>query len=130
MNEPLISPLLIYLIGRLNILQGFSCVLAFLLTIFMVVMCVIIITGDNTDNLFLNRFKKFVYVTLVVDALAFFMPTRTEVIAMYTATYITPANIKTTGDFAEKTVDKLIEKILKASEVVKESDKNDQKFNS
>lgn len=33
---------------------------------------------------------------------------------------ITPANIKATGEFAGKTVDTLIEKILKASKAVKE----------
>lgn len=32
----------------------------------------------------------------------------------------TPANIKATGEFADKAVDKLIEKILKASKAVKE----------
>ena len=34
---------------------------------------------------------------------------------MYAAEHITPANIKATGEFADKAVDKLIEKILKAS---------------
>ena len=39
---------------------------------------------------------------------------------MYAADRITPANIKATGEFTGKTVDTLIEKILKASKAVKE----------
>lgn len=39
---------------------------------------------------------------------------------MYAAERITPANIKATGEFTGKTVDALIEKILKASKAVKE----------
>lgn len=122
MNEPIISPWLIYWIGRLDIMHGFSCVLGFWLTIFTVVLGVMIITND-TDALFFNRVKKLACVTIIVDALALFMPTKAEVIAMYTATYITPANIKATEESADKAVDKLIEKILKASEAAKEKEK-------
>lgn len=118
MNEPIISPWLIYWIGRLTMIHGFSCVLGFLLTIFTVVLGVMIITND-TDELFLNRVKKLACVTIIVDVLALFMPTKTEVIAMYTASYVTPANVKAAGEFADKAVDKLIEKILKASETAK-----------
>lgn len=39
---------------------------------------------------------------------------------MYVAEHITPANIQATGEFSDKAVDKLIEKIVKASETVKE----------
>lgn len=119
MNEPIISPWLIYWIGRLDMIHGFSCVLGFLLTIFTVVLGVMIITNDS-DALFLNRVKKLAFVTIIVDVLALFMPTKTEVIAMYTASYVTPANVKAAGEFADKAVDKLIEKILKASETAKE----------
>lgn len=69
---------------------------------------------------FLNFTKKLTCVALIIDTLAMFMPTRDEAIAMYVARYITPANIKVTGEFADKAVDKLIEKILKASKAIKE----------
>lgn len=45
---------------------------------------------------------------------------RTAYKAMYDTEHITPTNIEATGEFADKAVDKLIEKILKASETVKE----------
>lgn len=64
--------------------------------------------------------KKLVCVTLIFNALASFIPTRDEAIAMYVARWITPANIEATGEFADKAVDKLIEKILKASKAMKE----------
>lgn len=61
-----------------------------------------------------------VCVTLIFDALASFIPTRDEAIAMYVARWITSANIETTGELADKAVDKLIEKIVKASKAIKE----------
>lgn len=69
---------------------------------------------------FLNFTKKLTCVALIVDALAMVVPTKDEMIAMYVARYITPANIKATGEFADHAVDKLIEKILKASKAMKE----------
>lgn len=69
---------------------------------------------------FLSFTKKLTCVALIVDALAMVVPTKGEVIAMYVAGRITPANIKATGEFTDKSVDKLIEKILKASKAIKE----------
>lgn len=69
---------------------------------------------------FLNFTKKLTCVALIVDVLAMVVPTKDEVIAMYVARYITPANIETVGEFTGKTVDALIEKILKASKAMKE----------
>lgn len=124
MNEPIISPWLIYWIGRLDMIHNFSCVLGILLTLFAVIVVIMVITNDDNCDDDLKKFlKKLVCVALIFDALALFVPTKTEAIAMYTATYITPANIKATGEFADKAVDKLIEKILKASEAAKEKSK-------
>lgn len=68
----------------------------------------------------LNFAKKLTCVALIVDALAMAVPTKDEMIAMYVAGRITPANIEATGEFADKAVDKLIEKIAKASKAIKE----------
>lgn len=124
MNEPIISPWLIYWVGRLDVMQGFCCAAGFLLTIAVVVFALVGVTDsvnhdDNANKSFLNFLKKLTCVALVVDTLAFLVPTKNEAIAMYVTRYITPANIKATGEFADKAVDKLIEKILKASETVK-----------
>ena len=69
---------------------------------------------------FLNFTKKLTCVALIVDVLAMAVPTKDEVIAMYVARYITPANIKATGELTDKAIDALIEKIAKASKAMKE----------
>lgn len=124
MNEPIISPWLIYWVGRLDVIHGFCCAAGFILTMAVIVFAVVAIADsvnndDDANKSFLNFLKKLTCVALIVDTLAFLAPTKNEAIAMYVARYITPANIKATGEFADKAVDKLIEKILKASETVK-----------
>lgn len=76
--------------------------------------------GGGLGKAFLSFTKKLICVALIVDVLAMVVPTKDEVIAMYVARYITPANIETVGEFTGKTVDALIEKILKASKAIKE----------
>ena len=76
--------------------------------------------GCGLGKAFLNFTKKLTCVALIVDALAIAVPTKDEMIAMYVAGRITPANIETVGEFTGKTVDALIEKILKASKAIKE----------
>ena len=63
--------------------------------------------------------KLLICIALILDTLGVFLPTEKELYAMYAAERITPANIKATGEFADKAVDKLIEKILKVSESTK-----------
>ncbi len=121
MNEPIISPWLIYLIGRVDILNGFCFIVGVTATIAVTILTILTLASGSEITSFL---KKLFCITLVLDIFAFFVPSKTEVIAMYTATYITPANIKATGEFADKTIDKLIEKVLKASEAINEH-KND-----
>ena len=122
MNEPIISPWLIYWIGRLGLIQMISCVFGILLTIGVSIFTLDKLADDyyEKDKLFSNVFKVFVCIALFFDVLAIFVPTKSEVIAMYAAKNITPANIKTAGEFTDKAIDKLIEKILKAGEAVKE----------
>lgn len=119
MNEPIISPWLIYLAGRIDLIQGFCCIIGFIVTIFAVIVTIAVVT-DDTDEVTIKIAEILVCMALVLDMLAVFLPTKTEIYAMYTAEHITPANIKATGEFTDKAVDKLIEKILKASETVKE----------
>lgn len=124
MNEPIISPWLIYWVGRLDIIHGFCCIVGFFLTVIAFLAGIIKFVdndyySDAANKRFWSSFKKLVCITLIFNALASFVPTKNEAIAMYVTRYITPANIKATGEFADKAVDKLIEKILKASETVK-----------
>ena len=120
MNEPIISPWLIYLIGRIDILNGFCFIVGFTATIAFTILTILTFASGSEITSFL---KKLFCITLVLDIFAFFVPSKTEVIAMYAASYVTPANVKATGEFADKAVDKLIEKILKASEAAKEKEK-------
>ena len=125
MNEPIISPWLIYWVGRMDMIHHFCIVAGFLLTICAGISVTVFVVnifdcGVGLGKAFLSFTKKLACVALIVDALAMLVPTKDEVIAMYVARYITPANIKATGEFADKAVDKLIEKILKASKAMKE----------
>ena len=125
MNEPIISPWLIYWAGRMDMIHHFCIVAGFLLTMCAGISATVFVSNffdcdGGFDKALLNFAKKLTCVALIVDALAMVVPTKDEVIAMYVARYITPANIKAAGGFADKAVDKLIEKILKASKAVKE----------
>ena len=125
MNEPVISPWLIYWDVFLNAIQEFCCVVGCLLTDDSIFLGMIKFIdndyhSDATNKRLWSSLKKLVCAALFFGALASFIPTRDEAIAMYVTRYITPANIKATGEFADKAVDKLIEKILKASKAVKE----------
>lgn len=128
MNEPIISPWLIYWAGRIDMIHHFCIVAGVLLTMGAGISITGIVSNlddcDSDDSgfgkTFLNFTKKLTCVALIVDALAIAVPTKDEMIAMYVARYITPANIETVGEFTGKTVDALIEKILKASKAIKE----------
>lgn len=118
MNEPIISPWLIYWAGRIEFIQVVCCVVGFVVTAFAVVAAMAVLTDDYEHDESVKALKMLVCAALILDTLALFLPTKTEIYAMYAAEHITPANIKATGEFADKAVDKLIEKILKASKAM------------
>lgn len=119
MNEPIISPWLIYWAGRIEFIQIVCCVVGFVVTAFAVVTAMAVLTDDYEHDESVKALKILVCAAVVLDTLAVFLPTKTEIFAMYAAEHITPAAIKATGEFTGKTVDTLIEKILKASEATK-----------
>lgn len=116
MNEPIISPWLIYWAGRIELIQVVCCVVGLVVTAFAVIAAMVVYEYDES----VKALKILVFAAFILDTLAVFLPTKTEIFAMYAAERITPANIKATGEFTGKTVDTLIEKILKASKAVKE----------
>nr|DAG53608.1 MAG TPA: hypothetical protein [Caudoviricetes sp.] len=120
MNEPIISPWLIYWAGRIDLIQAFCCIIGFIVTIFAMIATLAVMTDNNKDKESVKAVKILVCMALILDMLGAFLPTKTEIFAMYAAEHITPANIKATGEFTGKTVDALIEKILKASKAEKE----------
>lgn len=120
MNEPIISPWLIYWAGRIELVQVVCCVVGLIVTAFAVTAAMAVLTDDYEHDESVKALKILVCAALILDTLAVFLPTKTEIYAMYAADRITPAAIKATGEFTGKTVDTLIEKILKASKTVKE----------
>nr|DAL24988.1 MAG TPA_asm: hypothetical protein [Caudoviricetes sp.] len=120
MNEPIVSPWLIYWAGRIDMIQGICCIIGFFVTIYAMFATVAVVTDTNKDKESIKAAKIIVCTALVLDILGAFLPTEKEIYAMYAAEHITPANIKATGEFADKAVDKLIEKISKASKAIKE----------
>lgn len=120
MNEPIISPWLIYWAGRIEFIQVICCVVGFVVTALVITGTIAVMTDDCEHDDSVKELKILVCVALILDTFAVFLPTKTEIFAMYAAEHITPAAIKATGEFTGKTVDALIEKILKASKTVKE----------
>lgn len=120
MNEPIISPWLIYWAGRIDMLQGICCIVGFFVTIYAVFVALAAMTAFNNNDKDVKAAKIIVCTALILDMLGIFLPSEKEIYAMYAAQHITPANIKATGEFADKAVDKLIEKVVKASKAMKE----------
>ena len=119
MNEPIVSPWLIYWAGRIDMIQGICCILGILVTVYAMI-ATLAVMADNKDKESVKAAKIIVCTALILDMLGAFLPTEKEIYAMYAAEHITPANIQATGEFADKAVDKLIEKIAKASKAIKE----------
>lgn len=119
MNEPIISPWLIYWAGRINMIQAICCIVGLFVTIYAMVVASAAMTDFNNDK-DVKAAKIIVCTALILDMLGVFLPTEKEIYAMYAAEHITPANIEATGEFADKAIDKLIEKIVKASKAMKE----------
>ena len=120
MNEPIISPWLIYWAGRIEFIKITCCVVGLVVTVLSVSVAMVVLTDDYEHDESVKALKILVCAAFILDTLAVFLPTKTEIFAMYAAEHITPANIQATGEFADKTVDKLIEKIAKASKAMKE----------
>ena len=120
MNEPVISPWLIYWAGRIEFIKIVCCVVGLVVTVLALSVAIAVLTDDYEHDESIKALKILVCAAFILDTLAVFLPTKTEIYAMYAAERITSANIKTTGEFTGKTVDTLIEKILKASKAVKE----------
>lgn len=120
MDEPIISPWLIYWAGRIDFIQGICLIVGLFVTIYAMFVGLAAMTDINNDKESIKAAKIIVCTALILDMLGVFLPTEKEIYAMYAAKHITPANIKATGEFADKAVDKLIEKILKASKAMKE----------
>ena len=120
MDEPIISPWLIYWAGRVDFIQGFCLIVGIIVTVYAMFAALAVMADVNKDRESVKTVKLLICIALLLDTLGVFLPTEKEIYAMYAMEHITPANIKATGEFADKAVDKLIEKVVKASKAMKE----------
>lgn len=116
MNDPIISPWLVYLIGRMEILKF----------VFFAI-CAIAASAVSCSVLSGEAIKKKQACIFVISFLVFCaIPEKQELLEMYTVSKVTPANIQAVGESADKAADKVVEKIIRIIEAAKkEGEKND-----
>lgn len=122
MNEPIISPWLIYFVGRLSTIKG---ILLIALLFSGVIVGLWLLGGmRSTKEKEVFRIDACVFgVALVLFAI---IPNKEEALAMYAVSKVTPANIQTVGESVDKVTDKAVEKIIRIIEAAKkEEEKND-----
>ena len=109
MNEPIISPWLIYWITRLDLLHFSLKFIITAITVGMPALLLIIVMVGKSDAKIENNCKlciKYCVSLLLFTAfLHIFLPSKEVVIAMYAAKQITPANIQSAGKIANDSID-------------------------
>ena len=125
MNDPIISPWLIYLIDTVEPLINVIIVSA-IVSISMFILFLTANAATYNDNKIEENSKKaklFLKVGVICGLLLVFIPRPCTLYKMVVANYVTPANIQATGEFADKTMDKVIDKITNAIQKFERSKK-------
>lgn len=125
MNDPIISPWLIYLIDTVEPLINVIIVSA-LVSISMFILFLTANAATYNDDKIEENSKKaklFLKVGVICGLLLVFIPRPCTLYKMVVANYVTPANIQATGEFADKTIDKVIDKITNAIQKFERSEK-------
>lgn len=125
MNEPIISPWLIYLIdiarpvtavafvfGALSLLASAACFIA-----------IADLTDDAEKVASFGTSKKLFIAGCTFALIWVLIPSQSTIYKMIAASYVTPANIQTAGELADKAVDKVIDKIADAIQKFERSEK-------
>ena len=108
MNEPIISPWLFY---ALFVVDNVKC--ALMVSMFI---CGFVLFMLPTTDLDATKFVKiFGTVFIISGVLMVFTPDSKTITQMVIAKHITISNIEKAGQLTERAVDKIIEKIIKAS---------------
>lgn len=77
MNEPIISPWLIYWAGRIEFIQVICCVVGLVVTAFAVTATMAVLTDDyEHDESAIKALKILVCAAVILDTLAVFLPTK------------------------------------------------------
>lgn len=125
MNDPIISPWLIYLIDTSNsiiVVSTITMVATALLGLFMLMEWDINKYNEKGEQC-KNMFRKCTFIFAMAASMAVFTPTPQTIYKMIAASYVTPANIQATGELADKAVDKVIDKIADAIQKFERSEK-------
>lgn len=113
MNEPIISPLIVYLITRLD---KINCALHIILGVCLVSPFIIIIGSailEENPIKGLRHYIKVIVATAIVAGFSLtFLPTTKEAMMIYAASKITPQMVQSVGDSIDKAADKIINKIM------------------
>lgn len=121
MNEPIISPLAVYLATRLDYL---GLILAFAsIGLFITLSIIFIGRLGSFDEDDVRTMKRLIIALIVVVGINAFIPTSKEAIAMYAASKITPANIEIAGETVDKATDKIVDKIIRIIDAAKKEEK-------
>ena len=125
MNDPIISPWLIYFVETV---ASMSCLIKVsgAIAIGLAFLYLVHSTETYDDERAANSIKsakKFFTIGVVFTLLAVFIPTRDTIYKMMAASCLTPANIQATGELADKAVDKVIDKIADAIQKFERSEK-------
>lgn len=117
MNEPIISPYIIYLLSLVENVRFVLAIASFGLAIFMVLSPAW--TDSFTEHV--GCFKKMVVAFIVSVILLVFIPSSDVITKMLIAQHVTPQNIQMIGDGVDKSIDRVIEKIINYQTKLKES---------
>lgn len=117
MNTPIIDPMLFYWI---NVLENLSCLPHVLVLLLIIVFfggllytdCVIYEERDAYKKAHRKLLKVLLYITFIVFFLSFFIPSKETMFSILIAEQITPANIESFGNNADKLLDVLAEKVI------------------
>lgn len=120
MNEPIISPWLIYFINLANPIK----ILAVLTTAASIIVGIqaFLNSKDAYDKKYAPEkiamansvFKTCKIVIAISLVVAIFVPCKSTIYKMIAASYVTPANVQAAGKLTDEAVDKVIEKIIDA----------------
>lgn len=121
MNEPIISPWIIYLVGRLVAIKGVALILLIIVLVLLAISTILYLQahedGDEKGQKKYGNLTKKVLCVLALDViLLLLVPSKEEAIAMYTASKVTPQTVQQAGETIDKITDKFVDKIIKIKE--------------
>lgn len=119
MNEPLINPWIFYFMDVGCSLKCVFSVSLLIMTVIMTVTLIIAICEESDEESEISKRWRWVKLSIIIclvgSLLWCIIPSRDTILSMVIASYVTPKNIETVGDYTDKTIDKVIEKIIKAA---------------